>query len=334
MKKRLAIIAGGLLAAVAVSAPAFAQKQGGTLRVTHRDNPPSASIHEEATISTNMPFMSVFNNLVMFDPKEDQQPRQDRARPRRELVVERQQDEGHVQAAQRREVARRQAVHFQGREVHVGCPARRREAGDHPQNPRKVWYKNLKEVTTNGDNEVTFTLEREQPSLHVHAGGRLFAGLSVSRRSAVMRSKPIGTGPFKVADFKRNEFIKLVRNPDYWKKGRPYLDVVEFKIVPNRSTRVLGFVAGEFDLHLRSRHHLPPSEGREGPEEGCGLRGASDERPYQSAGQSRRPAVRQSQAARGARLFDRPQAVQRHPHPGATTCGCDHAAAAGRRLGA
>ncbi|MEA2744384.1 MAG: peptide/nickel transport system substrate-binding protein [Acetobacteraceae bacterium] len=47
---------------------ALAQKQGGTLRITHRDNPPSASILEEATISTLMPFMAVFNNLVVFDP--------------------------------------------------------------------------------------------------------------------------------------------------------------------------------------------------------------------------------------------------------------------------
>ena len=59
-------------ALVAFAIPAFAQKAGGTLRVGHRDNPPSASIHEEATISTVMPFMSVYNNLVVFDPKADQ----------------------------------------------------------------------------------------------------------------------------------------------------------------------------------------------------------------------------------------------------------------------
>ena len=47
-----------------------AQKQGGTLRIYHRDNPPSASIHEEATISTVAPFMGVFNNLVVFDQSE------------------------------------------------------------------------------------------------------------------------------------------------------------------------------------------------------------------------------------------------------------------------
>src|SRR5258707_1311605 len=55
---------------VTTASPAFAQKQGGTLRISHRDNPPSASIHEESTISAVQPFMSVFNNLVVFDPKE------------------------------------------------------------------------------------------------------------------------------------------------------------------------------------------------------------------------------------------------------------------------
>src|SRR5258708_2997251 len=60
------------LVVAASTVPASAQKAGGTLRVTHRDNPPSASIHEEATISTVMPFMSIYNNLVVFDPKSKQ----------------------------------------------------------------------------------------------------------------------------------------------------------------------------------------------------------------------------------------------------------------------
>ena len=54
--------------AVLVSAfPANAQKHGGVLKIQHMDNPPSASILEEATVSVPVPFMSVYNNLVMFD---------------------------------------------------------------------------------------------------------------------------------------------------------------------------------------------------------------------------------------------------------------------------
>ena len=47
--------------------PALAQKQGGTLRMYLWDSPPSASIQEEATVSTTVPFMAVFNNLVLYD---------------------------------------------------------------------------------------------------------------------------------------------------------------------------------------------------------------------------------------------------------------------------
>src|SRR4051812_47114382 len=53
--------------AVAFAGPAMAQKHGGVLKIQHMDNPPSASIHEEATVSVPAAFMSVYNNLVLFD---------------------------------------------------------------------------------------------------------------------------------------------------------------------------------------------------------------------------------------------------------------------------
>ena len=66
-----------------------------------------------------------------------------------------------------------------------------------------------------------------------------------------MRQHPIGTGPFKFVSYKPNESIRLARNPDYWKPGRPYLDGIEWKIIPNRATALLAFVAGQ------ARHDLP-----------------------------------------------------------------------------
>ena len=47
-----------------------------------------------------------------------------------------------------------------------------------------------------------------------------------------MRQHPIGTGPFKFVEFKPNEHIKVTRNPDYWKPDRPYLDGIEYTIIP------------------------------------------------------------------------------------------------------
>ena len=59
------------VAALAVSATtvAYAQqpKSGGVLRMYQRENPPSMSIHEEATYSVNVSSMPIFNNLVLYD---------------------------------------------------------------------------------------------------------------------------------------------------------------------------------------------------------------------------------------------------------------------------
>jgi ABC-type transport system substrate-binding protein len=72
-----------------------------------------------------------------------------------------------------------------------------------------------------------------------------------------MRTHPIGTGPFKFVEFKANESIKLTRNPDYFKKGLPHLDGIEFNIISNRSTAILAFVAGKFDMTFPTEVSIP-----------------------------------------------------------------------------
>ena len=65
---RLSVGLLGVMATLGLSmAPALAQKSGGTLKLYFADNPPSTSIHEEATTSTVVPFMGLYNNLVLFD---------------------------------------------------------------------------------------------------------------------------------------------------------------------------------------------------------------------------------------------------------------------------
>ena len=66
--------------------------------------------------------------------------------------------------------------------------------------------------------------------------------------SNVMRQRRVGTGPFKLVEFKPNEAIKLARNPDYWKPGRPYLDGIDYVLSHSRSTAILAFIAGKYDL--------------------------------------------------------------------------------------
>ena len=80
-------------------------KQGGIFRIYHRDSPGSASIHEGATNSINIPFMPVFNNLVIYDQHIAQNSLEHRPRARGKLGVERRQEDADFQVAAGRQVA-------------------------------------------------------------------------------------------------------------------------------------------------------------------------------------------------------------------------------------
>src|SRR5205807_5834106 len=89
------------------------------------------------------------------------------------------------------------------------------------QNPRKSWYDEVNEVTTNGDFEASFNLKRPQPALLSLLASGYTPVYPCHVSPGDMRTKPVGTGPFKFVEFKANESFKLTRNPDYWKKGLP-----------------------------------------------------------------------------------------------------------------
>src|SRR6202040_1325962 len=74
---------------------------------------------------------------------------------------------------------------------------------------------------------------------------------------AQMRQHPIGTGPFKFVEYKPNESVRLTRNTDYWKPGRPYLDGLEFPIVASVATRNLMFIADNVDMTLSYGVSMP-----------------------------------------------------------------------------
>src|SRR5882757_4280309 len=153
------------LVIAASAVPASAQKAGGTLKVTHRDNPPSASIHEEATISTVMPFMSIYNNLVVFDPKSKQNA-PDHIVPDLATEWAWNKDGTELTFKLRDGVKWHDGKPFTSADVK--CTWDMVKGGEDSKlrkNPRKSWFFNLKEVTTNGPSEVTFHLDRPQPSL-------------------------------------------------------------------------------------------------------------------------------------------------------------------------
>jgi peptide/nickel transport system substrate-binding protein len=62
-------------------------------------------------------------------------------------------------------------------------------------------------------------------------------------------SKPAGSGPYKLVEFVPDDHITIVANDDYW-MGKPEIETIIFKIVPERSSRIAMLETGEADIAL------------------------------------------------------------------------------------
>jgi peptide/nickel transport system substrate-binding protein len=230
------------------AAPALAQKSGGVLKFFHRDSPASMSIHEEATISVVAPTMAVFNNLILFNQHEKQN-RPDLIEPELAESWSWNPDYTRLSFKLRQGVKWHDGKPFTAADVKCTWELLIGKGKDKLRlNPRKAWYRNLEDIVTEGDYSVTFVLKRAQPAFPMLLASGYGAVYPCHVPAAEMRKHPIGTGPFKFVEFKPNEYIKLAKNTDYWKKDRPYLDGIEWTIIPNRSTQTLAFIAGQFDM--------------------------------------------------------------------------------------
>src|SRR5215470_17234366 len=209
------ILAAAALALTTTAAtPAFAQKAGGVLKLSHFDSPASMSILEEATRATVQPMMGVFNNLVLYD--------QHIAQSSLETVVPDlatswswSEDGKELTFPLRQGVKWHDGKPFTAADVKCTWDLLLGTASEKLRvNPRKTWYLNVEQLTTNGDYDVTFHLKRPQPALLslIASGWSPVYPCHVPARD--MRTHPIGTGPFKFVEFKPNEVVRTARNPD------------------------------------------------------------------------------------------------------------------------
>jgi len=161
----LALPTAALAVFVAFAARAAEPKHGGILHISHRETPPGLSIHEEATFSVNVPAMPIFNNLVIYD---QHKPQNSMGTIVPELADSWSWSSDNLSLTFK--------LH-QGVKWHDGQPFTAKDVkctfdllqgkgqDKFRKNPRKDLFNNIKEVTTNGDYEVTLHLGRPQPSL-------------------------------------------------------------------------------------------------------------------------------------------------------------------------
>ena len=243
-----------LAVAVAVALPAVAPgqtpKAGGVLNVMQREElPQGLSIHETSTIATVWPASPCFNNLVYFDPMKPAEAM--------DTIV------GELAEKWSWQDGYRNLVFFlrKGVKWHDGQPFTSRDVKftfdivrEAPEaqaklrlNPRKDWYANVEAIEAADAYTVVFRLKRPQPSILMMLASGQSPVYPAHVPLADQRNRCVGTGPFKFKEWRRGEFVEYVKNPDYFVKGRPYLDGLKYVIISERGTRTAALQAGRLD---------------------------------------------------------------------------------------
>jgi len=243
----------GIALVVLISSAAWGAsepKYGGILNATQSDLPPSLSIHEEGTVATVWPMMPCYNNLILFDPLKKEENEKTLVGELAERWAW--QDGGKALTfSLRRGVKWHDGQPFSSKDVKYTFDVVREAPGAPGKlrvNPRKLWYENVAEIETPNPETVVFRLRRPQPSLLL----MLAAGYSPVYPAHVpladLRTKCVGTGPFKLKEYRPGEYVDLVKNADCFIKGRPYLDGIRYLIIRERGTRYAAIQAGRQDI--------------------------------------------------------------------------------------
>ena len=247
---RLAPLALLLVIAGSLPVPAQTPKSGGVLRTHPLSAPPSLSPHEESTIATVQPASACYNNLIYFDPAKKQEG-EGTIIP--ELAERWSWQDGHRNLVflLRKNVKWHDGKPFTSQDVKYTFDAVRGApdaAAKLRVNPRKLWYDNVEHIETPDPHTVVFRLKRPQPSLLLMLASGYSPVYPAHVPLADLKTKCVGTGPFKLKEYRPGEFVELERNPDYFVKGRPYLDGVKWVIVKDRSTQIAALQAGQLDV--------------------------------------------------------------------------------------
>jgi ABC-type transport system substrate-binding protein len=103
--------------------------------------------------------------------------------------------------------------------------------------------------------KYTVVLNLKQPSAALMSDLASGQGMGTVPREIIeedgdLNKRWVGTGPYMLDQWQKGSFIRFVKNPDYYKPGLPYLDVVETKFITDASTNLANFLAGQLNFYI------------------------------------------------------------------------------------
>src|SRR5438552_3288961 len=113
--------------------------------------------------------------------------------------------------------------------------------------PFRAFYLSVDKVDATDKNTVTFTLKAPFAPFLSYMDLAIVPEAAVQKLGKDFGTKPVGTGPVKVDRWASGDVIVLSANDSFF-AGRPNLDRVRVKVVPDNSGRVVGLESGDLDF--------------------------------------------------------------------------------------
>ena len=119
-----------------------------------------------------------------------------------------------------------------------------------PENKLKRYslFSNIAKTDVVNDSTVRFTLKVPFSAFInqlAHPSAAIISPAALAKYGKDIGMHPVGTGPFTFVEWKQPDYLKVTKNPNYWKKGYPKVDEIIWKSVIDNNTRTAMIQAGE-----------------------------------------------------------------------------------------
>jgi peptide/nickel transport system permease protein/peptide/nickel transport system substrate-binding protein len=125
-----------------------------------------------------------------------------------------------------------------------------RNRGDATSNLRAD-LASIASIAVSGPGTVTLKLKQPDaalPAIFSDRAGMMVSPTAQKAAGAGFNRKPVGAGPWKFVSWADNQKVVVTRNDGYWRPGLPYLDGIEFAIIPELATGLRSVISRQNDM--------------------------------------------------------------------------------------
>jgi peptide/nickel transport system permease protein/peptide/nickel transport system substrate-binding protein len=251
-RRDLLALAGGVALSGATGMSAFAQaaaKKGGVLRIAAPANPSSLDPTTGGAGSDHTLLWTMYDTLVEWD--------YDTLKPRPGLAKWKYSDPKTLVLDISKDVKFHDGTPLDAEAVKFNLERNRTDK----RSNIKADLTSVESVEVTGPLQVTLKLKNPDtalPAILSDRAGMMVSPTNIKALGNDTNRKPVGAGPWKFVSWADNQSIVVTRNEHYWKPGRPYLDGIEFSIIPELATGLRSVVAGENDMAFSLPPRLKP----------------------------------------------------------------------------